>query len=154
MNLKNRYLQLFPASKVEESIVQSIELSLGIVLPDELKTILEYYDASEILGSLSLFHFSNAGDWSVGEQTNIFRDKISLPKKYLVLQEGNESFIVLETQSDSQKDAPVFWVGVSDVYNLIEGKVLLDNPTIFSTFTDFFEYLLDEEEKNRAESLE
>ena len=105
----------------------------------------------KIFYMLSLYSFILDNDWNICEKTEHFRNVIKLPEKYIVLKESDESFIVLETQDSPNKPSPVLWIGTSDVYNLIEGKQLIDNPLIFPTFTDFFKFLLDEEEKMREE---
>ena len=68
-----------------------------------------------------------------------------LPKKYIALREEGESFIALDTEVGS-----VIWCSLSDAYRLKDGDSLIDNPKIFSTFKDFFEYLVTEEEKERG----
>jgi hypothetical protein len=148
--LKDRYLQLFPEKGISNFKITKIEKRLSIKIPQDLKEILTYYAGYSDIASLSLFSFlEDEIGWNVCDKTEEFRKLIKLPNKYLVLKEGDESFIVLETKNDQEDLAPIYWIGISDVQNLIEEKPLLDNPTIFQTFAEFFEYLLEEEEKMR-----
>ncbi len=152
IKLKDRYLSLFPEKGIANSKIRNIEQRLLIKMPKDLREILEYYAGYSDIAKLSLFSFiEEENSWNVCDKTEYFRKAVHLPSEYLVLQEGDESFIVLETQNNPDKAAPVFWISSTDAYNLIEKKPLLDNPTIFPTFADFFEYLLDEEEKMRSE---
>lgn len=152
-SLKQRYLHLFPARKISPTVVESIENRLSIKLPQDLKDILEYYDGYYDIANLSLYSFIIEGNtWNVCDQTEHFRKVINLPTEYLVLKEGDESFIVLKTSHEESNPTPVIWMSSTDVYNLVEDKPLLDAPMFFHTFADFFKYLLDEEEKSRKES--
>jgi hypothetical protein len=152
-SLKQKYLHLFSARKISPTVVEKIESRLSIKLPKDLKDILKYYDGYYDIANLSLYSFiieENA--WNVCDQTEYFRKVINLPKEYLVLKEGDESFIVLKTSYQENNSSPVIWMSSTDVYNLVEGKPLLDAPLFFHTFADFFQYLLDEEEKSRKEN--
>lgn len=150
--ITEKYKNYFKSSGLSKQQIDKIEERLKINLPQDIKNILKIYDGYYDIGGLSMFSFLQNNKWNVCEKTEFFRKKINLPKEYLVLQEGEESFIVLKTNDTLIENAPVFWIGISDVYNLIENKKLEDNPIIFPSFTDFFEFLLDEEEKIRAEN--
>jgi hypothetical protein len=150
--LKEKYLSMYPQNELQENIAQDIEETLDVVLPNDFKNIIKYCHRLDNISSLDLFSFDEkVNGWNIYEKTKFFRMSIHLPKKYIVLKEGDESFIVLETQDDPNQPASVIWCGEADAYNLVEGKPLIDNPKIFPTFTDFFMYLLDEEEKKREE---
>jgi hypothetical protein len=153
-NLKDRYIKLFPKKGISYSSILKIEKRLSIKLPQDLVDILDYYCGYSDIAKLSLFSFVEEGNsWNVCDQTEHFREIIKLPPEYLVLKEGDESFIVLKTSSNPKVPSPVIWLSSVDVLNLIEGNQLLDNPIFFPTFADFFKFLLDEEEKMRAEDM-
>ncbi|MDR3224247.1 MAG: SMI1/KNR4 family protein [Holosporales bacterium] len=83
----------------------------------------------------------------VTEITLDFRE-VGLSHKYIVLaDEGDGGAVFLETQDSPEKPSPVIWCDMEDVYNLCDIGEFKYNPTIWPSFTDFFEYLVDEEEK-------
>jgi hypothetical protein len=45
----------------------------------------------------------------------------------------------------------VIWCSYEDIFNLCDGEGFKHNPDIWPSFTDFFEYLVIEEEKRTAE---
>lgn len=149
--LKTRYMELFPKKGINCNEIEALQQELGVVFPEDLNEILTYFDGYHDVGHLSLFTFQKGSNWSVSKKTKFFRKKIGLPNRYLVLKEGDESFIVLETQDTSTLAAPVYWIGLSDVDNLVAGKSLIDDPIVYKTFADFFEFLLDEERAEREE---
>lgn len=67
-------------------------------------------------------------------------------------QQDDVSFLLLKTKSLDESE--VIWYAYQYFFNLCDGKPMEYNPTIFPSFTDFFEYLLDEEEKMQAEDAE
>lgn len=62
------------------------------------------------------------------------------------------SFLLLKTKSLDESE--VVWCAYQHFFNLCDGRPMEYNPTIFPSFTDFFEYLLDEEQKMQAEDSE
>jgi hypothetical protein len=152
--LKEKYLSLYTEKEFDKNNILDIENTLNVILPNDLKKIAEYCNRFDNIGNMDLFSFDRLVDgWNIIEKTEFFRTSINLPHEYIVLQEGNESFIVLETQVSENNQAPVIWCGITDAYNLASRNPLIDNPRIFATFADFFTYLLDEEETERAKIL-
>ncbi len=148
--LKEKYLSIYTEKSLSKETIKDIENSLEIVLPNDLIEISQYCDRFDNIGILDLFSFDKtADDWSIFEKTKFFRTSINLSNEYLVLKEGDESFIVLETQLNPNEQAQVIWCSSTDAYNLAIKQPLIDNPIIFSTFADFFSYLLDQEEEQR-----
>jgi len=146
--LIKRYLEIAPFNQVSSETLVLIEKALNIVLPNDFKEITKYYSGN-ILGTIYFFNLELFGEFNIVEQTIFYRHKIKLPFRYLPLYEESDGFIIMETQDDPRKPSPVIWCAVEDVYNLCEDKPLIYNPTIFPNFTDFFEYLLDQEEQER-----
>ena len=70
----------------------------------------------------------------------------------MLSQQDDVSFLLLKTKS--LDESGVIWCAYKDFFILCEGKPMEYNPTIFPSFTDFFEYLLYEEEKMQAEDAE
>ena len=143
----NKYLGLFEKRPLTESQINYIQDSLSIKLPDDLKSIMSVFDGYYEMAHQSLFSFNpSVSNWNIIEKTLFYRKSDCMrPKKYIALREEGESFIALDTEVGS-----VIWCSLSDAYRLKDGDSLIDNPKIFSTFKDFFEYLVTEEEKERG----
>jgi hypothetical protein len=78
--------------------------------------------------------------------------KEGLPKRYIVFDDdGDAGFVLMETQDSPDKPSPVIWCDYEDMFNLCAGEGFKYNPDIWPSFTDFFEYLVTEEEKRAAE---
>jgi len=133
-----------PLTKVE---LQQIEDSLDIVLSYDFKKINEYYNYSY----LWYFDFCSFPR-GVIEETHYYRKRNDLDQNYLILSNQDEMTVVMKIIST--KKSEVIWCGLEDFFNLCENKPMEYNPTIFPSFTDFFEFLLDEEEKMQAEDEE
>lgn len=150
-NLKQRYLKLYPKRAVPKDDILLIETTLDIILPNDMKNILEFYDGFYDIASFSLYDFIiDDTDWNIMSKTLEYRNTITLPNNYLVLKECDESFIVLDTL---KKIKNVIWISDVDALNLSRDYVLLDNPIFFNSYTNFFEYLLNQEEKIRKDAL-
>jgi hypothetical protein len=151
-SLKVRYLNLYPIKGLSNKQIQEIENRLSVLLPDDLKAVLDFYDGYYSLAYISLYSFDQSlPGWNVCDETLKLRKSINLPENLIVLAEPDESIILMEITNEPEAMSKVYWLGTGDAYNLAKGKPLEDNPTIFQTFTDFFSYLLDEEEKRRVE---
>lgn len=70
----------------------------------------------------------------------------------MFLQQDDVLFLLLKTKSLDESE--VIWCAYQDCFNLCDKKPMEYNPTIFPSFTNFFEYLLDKEEKMQAEDAE
>lgn len=91
-------------------------------------------------------HLDNA--CSVVGETLRLRKDANLPLDTLILSEDDASIWLMKCLGDHEE---IYWIAVEDYENYCEGKPLEYDPNVFPTFTDFFAYLLDEEEKLRAE---
>lgn len=151
-NSIDQYLRLFEKRPVPEYQIEHIEKKLSIKIPEDLRLIMSVFDGYHDIAHQSLFSFNTeVSGWNIVEKTLFYRESdCKLPGKYLALREENESFIVLNTEPDYNNENEVIWCSLSDAYSLKNDEPLLDNPTIFPTFTDFFEFLLTEEEKERG----
>ena len=150
--IKQKYLELYPNCGMTEENIDKIEDKLDIKLPYSFKEILNFYDGYYSINNNSFFSFDpNEEGWNVVDKNLYYRNcDLKLPKRFLIIKEGDEDVIVLDLANENGQ---VYWISSQDVYNLVNGDSLTDNPTIFPTFADFFEYLLDEEEKLREESV-
>lgn len=94
----------------------------------------------------SFFDFFNFGNKEgVVEETLYYREKENLPHNYIVLFSDDVSFVLLKTLPD--KASEVIWCDEPDFYNLCRKGRMEYKATVFNSFTDFYEFLLDEEEK-------
>ncbi len=114
---------------------------------------LEFLELSKIasLEYFSTFPINNLNqetNHSVIGETLQMRANANLPKDTLVLFEEYESLMLMKCFGDHEE---IYWMAAEDYYRYCDNEPLEYNPTIFPTFTDFFSYLLDEEEKRRVE---
>jgi len=150
-NMKKRYLKLYPERDTGLNVIQEISKRLGVCLSSDFIEISRYFDGYYPLGNISLFSFDYEGNYSnITDETIRLRKSVKLPNKYVVLYESEVSFIVFETNSDATLKARVIDCSLEDAYNLAGGKELENNPIVYKSFSDFFEYLISEEEEKRC----
>jgi len=153
--LKEKFFQLFPLDKnpgLNADNIKCIEKILKVQLPKDFISITKFFDGNNgiVFGNMYSFNPTHS-DWNICDQTIRLRESVKLPHNMLVLAEPDEGIVLMEITSSNEISSKVYWLGIGDGYNLIEGKSLEDNPVVFSSFTDFFAYLLDEEKRRRAE---
>lgn len=127
--------------------INQIEKNLSLAFPEDFKEICRFY-TGEMLGSHSLLNFQTIGNYSIEEETLALRKAINLPHDFLVLY-CEYGMIYMDCNPQSPKYGHVMYVGNEDAQCLGDGikpEYYWDYPT----FTDFFSYLLDEEEKERV----
>ena len=141
--LLNRYLKLEKPIKLSYA---KTALKLGVDFSKQFKEIGDNVSFEYITSLGCFFSFDNG---VINETLAMRRNEdISFPEDTLVLSEMDTSFILMKCCGDHEE---IYWIAIEDIYNYCEGKPLLYNPITFPTFADFFSYLLDEEEKERAE---
>lgn len=131
-------------SAVSDISIKRAEKALEIIFPTDFKKFCTVY-SYDYCRLFSFFSF----DEGVIDKTLEWRKSVNFPRNCVGLAEEGESAIIMRITGDN---AEVIWCSIPDLYNLCEAKPLEDNPTIFPTFTDFYSYLLDEEEKIREEN--
>lgn len=141
---KAKKLKIAPKLDIEEIFL--VEKNLGTVFPDDFKKISSMYDY-EYIGTFEMYSFPEG----VVEVVKSWRESIALPYNCIVLGEDGTSAIIMKIEGYK---STVIWCSMEDVLNLCEGKPMEYNPTIFPSFTDFFEFLIEEEEKMQAEEKE
>ncbi len=125
-----------------------LEKQLQVIIPNDFKYINSKYNY-EYIDFFSFYSFS----FGVIEETLYYRANYNLEKEYVILSKQDDvSFLLLKTKSLDESE--VVWCAYQDFFNLCDGRPMEYNPTIFPSFTDFFEYLLDEEQKMQAEDSE
>lgn len=125
--------------------INQLEKTLKVLLSNDFKYIGNKYDY-EYIDFFDFYSFPTG----IINKTKDLRKSCKLPNEYIVLAIDDVSVLLLKTMSS--KKSEVIWCDEPDFFNICEGKTLQFNPTIFPSFTDFFEFLLDEEEKIRAEN--
>lgn len=135
---------LSKAPELESREINRLEKELSVVLPEDFKYISNQYDY-EYIDFFDFYSFATG----IINQTKGLRKSWELPQKYLVLSEDDVSVLLLKTISVNQSE--VILCDEPDFFNLCAGKPMEYNPTIFKNFTDFFEFLLNEEERMQAE---
>lgn len=153
--IMERYLTLFPKDRgVDSQELRKIEKILEVNFPQDFKKITMFYSGGNI-GGLSLFNF-NANfedDYSIVFKNLSYRKKINLPKNFLVLYD-EYGFILLNTEKAKNGVGEVLDIAPTDIFNLTNGKLLQSKHKIYKSFTDFFGYLLDQEEEEREDNVE
>ncbi len=83
-------------------------------------------------------------------ETCRLRKEANLPDNILFLYEDDASVILMQVGTTEPQEEKVFWIAVEDYERFCKGEKLEYKHQVFPSFTDFFEYLLTEEEKERG----
>mgnify|MGYP000068637550 FL=1 len=149
-NLLSRASKICCSRGITSLEIQKIQNVLDVVFPNDFLDISYNYH----------FEYLDCFDWSgistgTIEYTQILRQE-GLPNRFIILAgfRDDAGSVFMETQDNPEKPSPVYWCDMEDVYNLCEEGVFKYNPTVWPSFTDFFEYLVNEEEKRQREELE
>lgn len=151
--LIERYQNLFPNDQgVSEKDLHEAEKHLGLKFPDDFRVIAHAYGGG-YLGGCSLFTLYDDGeDYNIVNKTLHYREcDLHLPHRYLALEETGVSFVVLDTSTSPMFAGRVIECSIEDIYNLAAGDSLRYDHDIYNSFSDYFEYLVKEEEEERAE---
>jgi hypothetical protein len=105
----------------------------------------DYFDNFEWLSA------DKESDNSLFSYTKFMRDHYHLPKEYVLLADDGTSCVLMKCMGDREE---TYWIDREDVLRICDGEKPAYTPDIFSTFVDFFEYLLDGEEKIKADEPE
>jgi len=146
--LKSRYIELFGDEPTSDGVLDQIETQLDVNIPSDFRDISGFYSGGTVGG---ISHHAIAAE---GPATNIvsetirLRKSIDLPRSMLVLAEPPESLIVLATERSGTHPA-VIWLDSSDASNLSKIESL-HKPQTWSSYAEFFEFLLDREAEERS----
>ncbi len=140
-DIDDQYKQPLPI----ESLSALSNICPTSILPQDF-SILNKICRCDFFQFFDFYNFDSEG--GVIRETLYYRKDYNLAENYLVLFSDDVSFVLLKTSPDTSQ---VIWCDYLDFFNLCDSKPMEYDPTIFPTFTDFFEFLLDEEEKLRAE---
>ena len=142
-SIKERYNLLFPDDSITLDTPTIIEQRLQVTLPDDFKEIASFFNGG-LIGGISIFSYDQMMPTNIIEETLRLREGVQFPHSFLFLAEPAGSMIVLDTA----KSPSVIWCDSIDVYSLHNGSFQIV-PDIWNTFSDFFDYLLNQEEEER-----
>jgi hypothetical protein len=147
--LRSRYVALFGFESTEASELDFIEKELGVRFPDDFKEVSKFYRGG-MLGGISHNAIAGRGPaTNIADETKRLRDTAGLPHSFVVLAEPPASLIVMNTEESSSTPA-VIWCDAIDVSRLgtFHG---MHNPQKWASYAEFFGFLLDTEDQERAE---
>ncbi|MGM9922213.1 MAG: SMI1/KNR4 family protein [Bhargavaea sp.] len=142
--LRKRYAALYPVEGARKIELENVERQLNIKLPDDFRNIARFYSGG-LLGGISHFSISDKATPNITGETLRLRQQIDLPHEYVVLAEPPSSLIIMNTAGTPA----LIWTDASDADNLGK-RVFATPPDEWTTYWDFFEALLDEEEEERG----
>ncbi len=140
LSIKQRYDLLFPDEVITPQVVTKIEQQLQLQLPDDFKEIALFFNGG-LVGGISIFSYANHHP-NLIEETLRLRKDIQFPHSLVFLAEPAGSMIVLDTATTPS----VIWCDSIDVYQLHDRSFQVA-PDTWDTFSDFFAYLLTQEEQ-------
>jgi len=141
--LRNRYRTLYDIDGISKEYLDRIEQELQIKLPNDFREISSFYSGGDVGGEdVHSFLFSDPTNL-IGETLRI-REAVGLPKRFVVIAEQAESIIVMDTENKPS----MIWLDSVEVTKL-EKQDFISKPDVWRDFSDFFNYLLDEEDEER-----
>jgi hypothetical protein len=139
--LINRFIKL---KGIRPLNYQTVEKELDIKLSGDFQIISEFTSFDYLVYIGCGVNFSEGVILSTKEA----RETVNLPLDTLYLAEDDASLLFMKCLGDHEE---IYWIAIEDGERYCNGEPLLYDATIFKTFPEFFEYLLDREEESRAE---
>ncbi|PIB16382.1 SMI1/KNR4 family protein [Vibrio rotiferianus] len=137
--LKSRYEDLYGNEPCADGTIDAVENKLGLHLPEDFRVISGFYSGG-VLGGISHHEIAAEGSaTNVVNETLRLRTTTNLPNEFVVIAEPPSGLIVMNVKNDK-----VIWCDSTDVNGL--GTDSCINPDVWDSYSDFFCYLLDEEE--------
>lgn len=125
--------------------IDIVASALGVIFSDDFYDINTKFRFDNLYFDFFCFYLETCNQ--VVEETQKFRKTIHLPHRYVIISDmGDAGAIFIETQNSPKEPSPVIYCNEMDIDNLIEEKPLEYDHTIWPSFTDFFEYLVEQEE--------
>lgn len=144
-----RYESLIGERPMRRASIKKIENDLGVKFSQDFYLINEKCCYGNF--TYELFNPLTTDDYSVIGATKVARSDYNIPSNIIILSEAYDALILMETSLQGENEK-VYIISVEDFERFSEKQPLLYQHRIFPTFADFFEYLLDEEEKLREQS--
>lgn len=150
--LTQRVMAIKPRPPLTQNEIDFVADGLGVDFSKEFADICLLYDYEYML-HFNFRSFYCDGHSGVLTETQAARTALGLPNRYVVLAiQDDVSVVLMETQDSPEKPSPVIWCDMfPDFFNICEGKPMEQNPTIWPSFADFFEYLVEQEEAKLKE---
>lgn len=145
-NLEEKIKRILGYHPITNDEIETIEKALSIQIP-ALFIKLNSYCSYEYCSIVAFFNFGSFGNYSVIESTKSLYELYPTSKQYLHLYSDDNSIILMELNSN----ASVLWCSIYDFENFLKDQSFEMQYDYYPSFKDFFEYLLDEEEKIRFE---
>lgn len=131
---------------MQPEVCLKIEYELNIKLSKDFITLNNYH-RYDYLDNFEWYSF----DYGVPAETKSLRSACGLPHNYLILADDSPGPTLMKIVDDQTSE--VILCSDYDFDCICKDKDFEENPIIFSSFTDFYEYLLDEEEKRLKEEM-
>jgi hypothetical protein len=149
IGLRNRYVSIFGSEPAEKGELDLMEKKLGVRFPEDFKEVSTFYSGG-ILGGISHNAFAARGPANnITDETKRLRDTAGLPDSFVVLAEPPASLIVMNTNLEGGSPV-VVWCDAFDVSRLGTLQEMHD-PQTWGSYAEFFKFLLDMEEEERAD---
>lgn len=158
--LKNEWIASYNVINLTQEELSFLSKKMSITLPEDFVEInkkirYDIFSWQEFLG----FYYDDS-NWN-----GIIKNNIELRKEYaeqsggksdmsriLVLADDDGGSVFMITQDSPEKPTPVIWCDAHDMYwYSIDGKFRHSHDE-WPSFTDFFEFLVEEEEKKLLEN--
>lgn len=131
----------FPPLSLKD--IENLKNKLKVCFSHEFMEIAKIADF-EYFNCFNINNLNLENESSVIGDTLRLRKNNHLPNDTLFLCEDDASVLLMRCLGDHEE---IFWLAVEDFENFCKDEALEYPYNLFSTFTDFFKYLLDEEEK-------
>ena len=153
LNLRNRYTALFGSKGANYSTLIEIQNTLDITFPQDFMDISQFHSGGRYVGNFCHLDISVSGiGENVVDETLRLRDAVNLPHRFVVLDVPGSSLAVLDTLP-AVGGPSVIWCEHYDVDNL-ETQNWVTQPNCWSTYSEFFAYLIELEEEKRMPEKE
>ncbi len=103
----------------------------------------------DYFGPFEWFNTEQTEQYSIIGETKNLRSELNLEKNILFLASDGTSLLFMKCLGDHEE---IYWIAIEDVERFCKGEPLEGKYEFFSSFSDFFQFLLDWEEKNKSEA--
>lgn len=157
----NRRLTYYRGVVIGDANCKDVSDTLNIVLPDDFVNIGSVF-RYDVFSFQEFFDFLNEKkNWGIVQNNLELRKEFaeysegkSDMSHILVLADDDGGSVFMITQDSPEKPTPIIWCDAGDMYwYSIDGKFPHPHDE-WPSFTDFFEYLVEQEEKSLREDTE
>jgi hypothetical protein len=143
--LKERIKKTFGEHPLKDDEISNVEDALSVKLPQDFIEINKVcsYEYSNVLS------FLNFGGTGVIENTLGVWSYFNCPHEFIMLYDDGSGVILMDVKNNTG----VIYASIEDTESIVFRKELSYKHDLFPTFSDFFLYLLDEEEKRKSQEI-